>query len=63
MDKFVIRPILLLGFYYSFMNFDYIYITDISIPTAIKALRFTESYARATGTTNVFRNAKCALLL
>ena len=45
------------------MNFDCIYIIDISIPTANKALRFTESNAWATGTTNVFQNAKCALLL
>ena len=63
MTKFVIRPILLLGYYCSFMNFDYIYIIDISIPTANKALRCTESYAWATGTTNVFRNAKCESLL
>ena len=55
MDKFVIRPILLLlGYSCSFMNFDYIYIIDILIPTANKALRFSESYAWATGTTNVF---------
>ena len=63
MDKFVIRSILVLGYYCSFINFDYIYAIDISIPTANKALRFTESHAWASGTTNVFRNAKCALLL
>ena len=36
------------------MNFVCIYIIGISIPTANKALRFTESYAWATGITNIF---------
>ena len=49
MDKFVIRPVLLLGYCCSLMNFGYIYITDISILTANNALRFTESYAWANG--------------
>ena len=45
------------------MSFNCIYIIGISIPTANKALRFTESYGWATGTTNIFRNAKRASLL
>ena len=36
MDKFVIRPILLSGYYCSFMNFEYIYVIDISIPLQIR---------------------------
>ena len=47
----------------SFINFHCIYIIGISISTANKTLRFTESYAWATDTTNIFQNAKSALLL
>ena len=61
MDKFVVRPILVLGYYCSFTNFDYIYIIDISISTANMASRFTESYAWATSTAMFGRCDSCGV--